>query len=74
MKKFIIVLIAFIALSALAESKMESGFCPCPRILNPVCGTDSRTYANPCEFECAVKQGRSGMPISHTETISFPIS
>lgn len=31
--------------------------CPCPRILSPVCGSNHKTYSNPCLFECA-KQAR----------------
>ena len=60
MKTIIILLLAVLAISAFAEGEMESGFCPCPRLLRPVCGTDNRTYANPCELKCAVKKGRSG--------------
>jgi hypothetical protein len=27
--------------------------CPCPKILNPVCGNDGFTYDNACLMECA---------------------
>ncbi|XP_037958874.1 serine protease inhibitor dipetalogastin-like [Teleopsis dalmanni] len=27
--------------------------CLCPRNFDPVCASDSQTYTNPCEFECA---------------------
>ncbi|PSN34513.1 hypothetical protein C0J52_13401 [Blattella germanica] len=60
MHKTIVALIVCLALFGLANSRMEAGLCPCPKILNPVCGTDSKTYANPCELKCAVKSGRSG--------------
>lgn len=29
--------------------------CACPRIWDPYCGTDGRTYSNMCLFECAKK-------------------
>lgn len=27
--------------------------CPCPRIWDPHCGSDDKTYSNRCMYECA---------------------
>lgn len=57
--KVIISVIALLVIIGLIET--TSAVCPCPRILDPVCGSNQRTYNNKCELECDAKtvQGRS---------------
>merc|ERR1712228_162853 len=54
MNAFLIIL--FGVLGACAEtSKLPSRcfFCRCPRNQEPQCGSDGRTYSNPCMLNCA---------------------
>lgn len=48
---------------AASDSEAEAD-CMCPRILEPVCASDSQTYPNSCEFLCAQKKlARKGRSI-----------
>ncbi|EDX04733.1 PI-actitoxin-Avd5a [Drosophila simulans] len=46
------------ALLALAVGQVFQYDCPCPRNYDPVCGSDSLTYTNPCVLDCLSKNGR----------------
>lgn len=37
----------------------SEGDCPCPRLLDPVCASNGRTYDNDCLFECAQRYWKS---------------
>jgi hypothetical protein len=56
------ILIMYLVFVVIVTRSEQSETCPCSRIYNPVCGTDRKTYSNPCELKCAVKtvKGKAG--------------
>uniref|UniRef100_A0A182PME0 Kazal-like domain-containing protein n=1 Tax=Anopheles epiroticus TaxID=199890 RepID=A0A182PME0_9DIPT len=36
--------------------RSKDGACACPRIYDPVCGTDLSTYANRCMLDCQAEE------------------
>lgn len=52
--------IAICLLAGLMAAPVDA-ICPCPRILDPVCGSNHVTYNNKCELNCVAKtvEGRS---------------
>ncbi|XP_033215869.1 serine protease inhibitor dipetalogastin-like [Belonocnema kinseyi] len=37
---------------------VTKALCPCPKIYNPLCASNGRTYINPCLFECVVMEAK----------------
>lgn len=50
-----VLIISIISTSYGEENNIDDQLCPCPRILNPVCASNNKTYSNKCLFECARK-------------------
>lgn len=62
--RILICFVAFVAVITLAFAEIEIEVedvgvrCACPRIYQPLCASNGRTYANPCEFQCELKRAR----------------
>lgn len=51
------------------NKRQNSPACVCPRIYDPVCATDKKTYANRCEFAC-MQRTRTTLRIDHAGVCS----
>uniref|UniRef100_A0A336ML68 CSON013823 protein n=1 Tax=Culicoides sonorensis TaxID=179676 RepID=A0A336ML68_CULSO len=37
------------------QMMVQNRICSCPRVYEPVCASDGRTYPNPCQFRCVAE-------------------
>ncbi|KAM7353275.1 ovomucoid-like [Cochliomyia hominivorax] len=64
MKFLNVILVVLLAIFAFSVQNIDA-ICPCPRNYDPVCGSNSVTYPNRCEFDCSRREvERSGRSLS----------
>lgn len=56
MKYFAVFAALFMVLAIFSVG--SEAICPCPRMMDPVCGSDDKTYNNRCLLNCEAKSAR----------------
>lgn len=57
---------ALVLCAIVLAAARDTAACVCPRIYDPVCASNGRTFGNRCEFECVQKtRDGAGLKIAH---------
>lgn len=60
------IVLAFVICAVVLTAARDATACACPRIYDPVCANNGRTFGNRCEFECEQKtRGGESLRIAH---------
>lgn len=49
------IVLAVVVCAIVLAAARDTVACVCPRIFDPVCASNGRTFGNRCEFECVQK-------------------
>lgn len=64
--KVLIIATVFVAIAiGLSVSDDSGSICNCDKSLNPICGSDGKSYNNPCLLDCENYKSNTNVQITH---------